>query len=142
MATRFRLMRRSAALLGALLLVPTMALGTESAESAEYGKKLYGRYCSACHGPSGKGDGVVAQFMRPHPADLTQLAKQAGGKFPYYKVMQTIDGRETVRAHGDPDMPVWGQLFTDEEGDSPQRHAVARGKVVLITDYVETLQQK
>jgi mono/diheme cytochrome c family protein len=119
--------------------MPTLAA---AGESDEYGKKLYGRYCSACHGATGRGDGVVSQLMRPPPADLTQLAKKAGGQFPYYQVMRTIDGRETLRAHGDPDMPVWGTLFADEEGDSPKRHAVARGKVVLITDYIESIQQK
>jgi hypothetical protein len=83
------------------------------------------------------------RFVRwPAPLALTQLAKKAGGQFPYYQVMRTIDGRETLRAHGDPDMPVWGALFTEEEGESPQRYAIARGKVVLITDYVESLQQK
>ena len=56
--------------------------------------------------------------------------------------MRTLDGRETVRTHRDPDMPVWGELFTAEEGESPQRYAIARGRVVLITDYVESLQQK
>jgi mono/diheme cytochrome c family protein len=126
-------------LLGTLLLLSTMAA---AGESDEYGKQLYGRYCSACHGAGGRGDGVVSQLMQPKPADLTQLAKQAGGKFPYYEVMRTIDGRETVRAHGDAAMPVWGTLFTEEEGESPKRYAVARGKVVLITDYVESLQQK
>ncbi len=139
MAIRFRRVRWPALLWSALIVLPALALGDES---AEYGKKLYGRYCSACHGSGGKGDGVVSQFMRPKPADLTQLAKKAGGKFPYYEVMRTIDGRETVRAHGDPDMPVWGVLFAEEEGNSPERHAVARGKVVLITDYIESIQEK
>jgi cbb3-type cytochrome c oxidase subunit III len=32
----------------------------QSAESIEAGKKLYQRYCAACHGPNGKGDGGLA----------------------------------------------------------------------------------
>jgi mono/diheme cytochrome c family protein len=139
MTTRFRSVRRSARVLGLVVLLPVVAA---AGESADYGKMLYARYCSACHGAGGRGDGVVSQLMRPPPADLTQLVRKAGGKFPYYEVMRTIDGRETVRAHGDHDMPVWGELFTEEEGESPQRYAIARGKVVLITDYVESLQQK
>jgi mono/diheme cytochrome c family protein len=131
-------MARSAVLWSTLLL-PVVVLG---AESEEYGKKLYERYCSACHGYGGKGDGGIASLMRPKPPDLTQLSKKAGGTFPYHQVMRTIDGRETVRAHGDSDMPVWGTLFTEEEGESPQRHAVARGKLVLITDYLESIQDK
>jgi hypothetical protein len=100
------------------------------------------RYCSACHGESGTGDGVVSQLMRPKPADLTQLAKQAGGKFPFYEVIRTIDGRETLRAHGNSDMPVWGEVFAGEEGESADRQEIARGKAVLITDYLESIQQK
>ena len=137
--TRSRRMMRSALLGSVLTMLPVLALADES---SEYGAKLYARYCSACHGSGGKGDGVVAQFMRPKPADLTQLAKKAGGKFPYYDMMRTIDGRETVRAHGDSDMPVWGELFAREEGESPERYAVSRGKVVLITDYIESIQAK
>ena len=76
MATRFRIARWPAALLGTLLLLPAMAA---AGDADDYGKTLYGRYCSACHGASGRGDGVVSQLMRPEPADLTQLAKKAGG---------------------------------------------------------------
>ena len=139
MRSRFQLMRCSLALWAGFLVLPAAGL---AGEADDYGKKLYARYCAACHGPDGKGDGVVSQFMRPKPADLTQLAKKAGGKFPFYEVVRTIDGRETVRAHGDPDMPVWGELFTKEAAGSPDRYAVARGKVVLITDYLETIQAK
>ncbi|MGZ8500497.1 MAG: hypothetical protein ACXW5W_19000 [Candidatus Binatia bacterium] len=28
--------------------------------------------------------------------------------------MATIDGRRLVRAHGDRDMPVWGEIFRSE----------------------------
>ena len=129
----------SLVLCGIMVLLPAAAVADQS---SELGKKLYGRYCSACHGPGGKGDGVVSQFMQPKPPDLTQLAKKANGRFPFYDLVRIIDGRETVRAHGDSDMPVWGQMFTAEEGDSPDRHAVARGKVVLITDYLESIQVK
>jgi mono/diheme cytochrome c family protein len=111
--SRFQLMGRLLALWGIFLVVPATGL---AAEADDYGKKLYLQYCSACHGPDGKGDGVVSQFMRPKPADLTQLAKKAGGKFPFYDVVRTIDGRETVRAHGDPDMPVWGRAVHEGGG--------------------------
>ena len=140
MGVRVRLISRSAGLWGAsALLLPCLAFG---AESHEMGKRLYLRYCSACHGENGTGDGVVSQLMRPKPADLTQLAKQAGGKFPFYEVIRTIDGRETLRAHGDSNMPVWGEVFAAEEGESADRQEIARGKAVLITDYLESIQQK
>ena len=118
-------MSRSAGIWGAVALMRCVAFG---AESHQMGKQLYASYCSACHGENGKGDGVVSQFMHPKPADLTQLAKRAGGKFQFYDVVRTIDGRETLRAHGDPDMPVWGEVFVAEDGD--RRPIDRRSRVV------------
>ncbi len=105
-------------------------------------KQLYLRYCSACHGASGKGDGVVSQLMRPKPTDLTELTKNGGGEFPSLKLMRIIDGRETVRGHGDPDMPVWGEVFKAETGASLNRRAEVEGKVMLITEFVRSIQRK
>lgn len=31
----------------------------------------YNRTCKTCHGAEGKGDGVMAQYLDPHPKDLT-----------------------------------------------------------------------
>jgi mono/diheme cytochrome c family protein len=124
------------------LALATAALSSPSAAEDDMGKPLYLRYCSACHGPGGKGDGIVSQLMTPKPIDLTLLAKQAGGKYPFYDVIRRIDGRETVRAHGDSDMPVWGEVFEAEENAAPGAQAVARGKAVLIADYLGTIQQK
>jgi len=42
----------------------------KDAESIEAGKKLYQRYCAACHGPNGKGDGGMA-LSGGEPSDLT-----------------------------------------------------------------------
>ena len=126
-------------LMGMLLLLP----GSGVADEREaFGKQLYLKYCSACHGPSAKGDGVVSHLMTPRPTDLTELAIKSDGNFPFFKVLRAIDGRTTMRAHGDPDMPVWGELFTMEEGDSPDRHAQARGKVLMITEYLASIQAK
>jgi mono/diheme cytochrome c family protein len=106
------------------------------------GRSLYLRYCSGCHGETGRGDGIVAHVMRPKPIDLTALAKHAGGTFPFAKVAAAIDGRATVRAHGDPNMPVWGAILTEEEGPALDKETVARTKVVQITAYLETVQAK
>jgi mono/diheme cytochrome c family protein len=117
--------------------VPAMA-----AEGDSPTKAAYLRYCSACHGESGKGDGVVSHLMRPKPTDLTRLAKENKGEFPYARIMHVIDGRETVRAHGDPDMPVWGDLFKAEGGMTYSQQAEVRGKVMLITEHLSTIQEK
>lgn len=130
----------SSLLVGAVMLLLPVAGMAEDTNAL--GKQLYGKYCSACHGPGGKGDGVVSQLMTVKPTDLTLLAKKGNGKLDLHDLVRVIDGRETVRAHGDSDMPVWGEVFTAEEGDAPDRHAVARGKVILIADFIESIQAK
>jgi mono/diheme cytochrome c family protein len=109
-------------------------------DDATQGKKLYLKYCSACHGQTGKGDGVVSGLMRPQPTDLTQIAKKAGGTFNAQAVTKAIDG--AARAHGDPDMPVWGEILGEEAGGGPGGTAAATKKIDAITGYLATIQAK
>ena len=56
--------------------------------------------------------------------------------------MRFIDGTTDVRAHGDPDMPVWGEVFKEQLADSPAQQAEIRTTILEITNYIETIQQK
>jgi mono/diheme cytochrome c family protein len=40
--------------------------------SPEQGKPLYERYCLACHGETGRGDGPAAVYLYPQPRDFTR----------------------------------------------------------------------
>ncbi len=131
---------RAVVVVVALLLSPSASAAEASPDAA--GRQLYLRYCSACHGESGNGAGVVSGLMNPKPADLTQLAKRAGGTFPFAAVTATIDGRGTLRAHGDPDMPVWGEVLRNEEGPALDKETRTRAKLVQITAYLESIQAK
>ena len=126
----------SLALLAALVCIPVAQAADSPAKTA------YLKYCGACHGSGGKGDGVVSQFFRPKPTDLTQIAKNNSGQFPATRMMQAIDGTKTIRAHGDPDMPVWGELFRDDANAGFERRARVQGRVMLITDYIRSIQEK
>jgi mono/diheme cytochrome c family protein len=106
------------------------------------GAVLYRRYCGACHGPGGKGDGAVAPALGERPIDLTQLAKENGGTFPFDHTVQAIDGTKSVRAHGVSEMPVWGEVFRAQSEWPVERHIDARGKIVLITEYLRSIQAK
>jgi mono/diheme cytochrome c family protein len=55
------------------------------AQSLARGQKLFGIYCTPCHGPAGKGDGPVTPRFIPAP-DLTSPPVQAkpDGHFSYY----------------------------------------------------------
>ena len=102
------------------------------------GQVIYQRFCAACHGTVGRGDGPLAAGLRSKPADLTRLATRNGGVFPFDKVARAIDGRDTVRMHGPSDMPVWGEVFSKTKGTetSDPGEAVAR-----ISHYVWSIQK-
>ena len=134
-------MRRVLLPVGSLALL-LLAAPSRAADAENPGKALYLKYCGACHGPAGKGDGIAGTFMRPKPADLTQIAKKNGGAFPAQRTMEIIDGRKTVRAHGDPDMPVWGEVLSEELSGSLHRRAMVKGTLTLITDYIGSIQEK
>jgi mono/diheme cytochrome c family protein len=125
---------------GAALLIVASAAG--AAEREDPGKAAYLKYCGACHGPAGKGDGIAGTFMQPKPTDLTQIAKSNGGAFPYQRTMDTIDGRNAVRAHGDPDMPVWGQVLSEHAGMGHEARGAVKGTISLITNYIGSIQDK
>lgn len=106
---------------------------------AAAGEVIYLRYCAACHGRTMKGDGPVASGLKNSPGDLTTLTLKNKGVFPYDKVAGIIDGRETSRIHGTPDMPVWGEIFAmTKSSDAP----TAESAVKRITHYVWSQQAK
>jgi mono/diheme cytochrome c family protein len=115
-----------------------------AADEAQPGRALYLRYCSACHGAEARGDGVAGSLMQPKPADLTKLSARYGGEFPMEQVVRTIDGRQALHAHGEPTMPVWGEVLSDQHGSGDkQRPAIERrvqSSIFLIADYLRTIQ--
>jgi len=117
---------------------PKPATTVDLAEAAS-GEVIYLRYCAACHGRSLKGDGPVASGLRNVPTDLTTLSAKNAGVFPYDKVAGIIDGRQTSRVHGTPDMPVWGEIFAVTTGtEAPS----AESAVKRITHYIWAQQTK
>jgi mono/diheme cytochrome c family protein len=110
------------------------------AGDAPPGRHVYVQYCGACHGPNGHGDGIAGSFMTVKPSDLTKIAERHGGRFEVMRVLRYIDGTEEVRAHGDPDMPVWGEIFRSQAAWDQTRRAEVRGKLLLITEYLQSIQ--
>jgi len=127
--------RTRAALVATVLAIATGASAMEAAE------EFYLRYCGACHGPKGRGDGIAAPIMTPRPPDLTSIAARSGGKFSMAAVIRKIDGSETLPAHGARDMPVWGERFAAEASDPASRHAEVQGKLLLIAEYLRSIQR-
>jgi mono/diheme cytochrome c family protein len=64
-----------------------------SAQDIDIGKMEYQSSCAACHGIDLKGTGPVSKDLKTPPTDLTVLAKNHNGVFPYDMVYEIIDGR-------------------------------------------------
>jgi mono/diheme cytochrome c family protein len=103
------------------------------------GHDLFRTYCASCHGTSGVGDGPLASSMRRKPANLTQIAKRNGGQYPSELVYRVIDGRQPVRGHGGPDMPVWGDAFA-RTSDASDEASVKR-KIDALVEYLRAIQE-
>lgn len=106
--------------------------------SVTKGVDLYLRYCAACHGKDGKGDGPVAPALKAAPGDLTVLAQKNGGKFPLGEVRQLLGDRSSTPAHGSQEMPIWGPVFRRMSPDEN----VAKLRADNLMRYLESIQRK
>jgi len=81
--------------------------------------------------------GVHSEALKKPPADLTQIARKEGGKFPKIRVMRVIDGSDVMAAHGSRAMPVWGHIFRSLESQESETL-----RVNAPADYIEAMQAK
>lgn len=112
-----------------------------TAADTNQGQKLYMQYCGSCHGKDGKGNGPVSPHLKIKVPDLTVLKKNNKGIYPLDSVMSTIDGRRVVRAHGDRQMPVWGEVFSQELEKEKYTELTTLLKAKVIAEYIGTLQR-
>ena len=105
------------------------------ARSTSAGAVLYRRYCAACHGVEGRGDGPAASALSPRPPDLARLESSISD------LVRQIDGSRTVRAHGSAAMPVWGEVFEQSLIDEPHRRRTALLHVQALADYIYRLRR-
>ena len=103
------------------------------------GAQLFKVYCASCHGVAGRGDGPVAEHLRRSPPDLTHYTAKNGGVFPSERLRQIIDGTG-VGAHGDRDMPVWGDAFRTARGGLTPEAAAKR--IDAIVRYLGAIQER
>jgi mono/diheme cytochrome c family protein len=103
------------------------------------GKTMYKQYCAACHGADGKGRGPATPTLNTRVPDLTTLAKRHDGKFPFDYVESVLRFGPGFRAHGSPEMPVWGPIFQYLEN---YNEAAVRQRIRNLCDYLESIQQR
>jgi mono/diheme cytochrome c family protein len=117
-------------------ILPTQA--TEVIDST--GPENFARYCAACHGDGGKGDGPVASAIAKPIPDLTRIAEQNNGKFPRQIIKNAIDGRWQIDAHGTKRMPVWGYEFWINEGAGDFSETQVSRILDGLVDHIESIQ--
>lgn len=127
------------------LSVSLSAAEPAAAQDAVLGAAEFKERCSVCHGEQGKGDGMVGELFAQKPRNLTLLAKENGGAFPFDAVMQSIDGRKEIRGHGDSRMPVWGEYLMVEalesrSIDKKDAFLVVQGRILALTYYIQSIQ--
>ena len=113
--------------------------GTAPITSAASGQEMFMNYCASCHGRSGRGDGPAAGALKVAPANLTELAKKNGGKYPAMRVTTVLSGQANLAAHGNTEMPVWGAVFRKMSGG---HEAEVQQRIANLNHYIESLQVK
>ena len=109
------------------------------------GRTTFKRYCASCHGKEADGKGIIATMLKVEPSDLRVLSAENEGEFPAERVAEFIDGRMFVQAHGQREMPVWGEVFqttlkqteASKQEDGEKR---VEQKVKELSAYLESIQ--
>jgi len=132
----------------AALMLSTLASGcTERESSGEETtsrttakptpEELFVDNCASCHGVDGSGNGPLAAELQATPTNLRLLKQANNGKFPTLEVQRAIDGRAMPRAHGLPEMPVWGRHWIREGLAEPEVTA----RAILIASHIASIQE-
>ena len=129
----------NAGLAATLTLALVVATNAYAADD-DLGARLFFNHCAACHGDAAEGGGPVAAAMRVTVPNLRTLATRNDGAFPAEAVRAYIDGREGIAAHGDRQMPVWGDVFRGPEQGTSER--TVRRRIDALVDFIETLQYR
>lgn len=127
-------------LFAALSLVSLCAYADEAPDMS--GAELYQVFCASCHGKEARGDGPVAETLKPTVPDLTRIAQRSAGTFPAERVRETIDGQNLPPAHGTRTMPAWGwDLYAINREDRARRERVNE-LIGRLVEYLASIQEE
>ena len=103
-----------------------------SAQSILRGQAVYTERCLNCHGPAGKGDGMVATTLNPPPADLTVHVNAHPDGQLFEWITDGIPGSA---------MPSFHSLLTDQQRWDVLNylHTLARGATIPAPQPVATV---
>ncbi len=129
--------------LGILLATASFtAAASQAPDFSSYsGADLYKRFCSACHGRKGEGDGPVAASFKITVPDLTLIARRQGGQFPDERMHRIIDGRQVPAPHGSREMPIWGWEFASVTKEGAPDLAASDQLIARLVEYLRSIQK-
>lgn len=82
--------------------------------------EIFGKYCAACHGTAGKGDGMAANAMNPKPPDFSEAGFQES--------REEEDLKQVIR-EGKGMMPAFARQLSAEE-------------ITALVEYIRTFSSK
>lgn len=103
------------------------------------GEATYMKSCASCHGADARGNGPSAALLSVPATDLTQLRQRYDGRFPVDELYSMIEGNDRVGAHGTREMPVWGNIWSESDGEPVRREAVER-RISELIEYLRSIQ--
>ena len=119
--------------------------GLARAQDVAAGQEEFRDHCAACHGMTGLGDGPIGPLLKTPAPNLAFITERNGGKFPFKKVYEIIDGSNVLAAHGSRDMPLWGDRYgRDPKPVTPDQVDIskhlAQQRILSLVYYIGTLQ--
>ena len=78
---------------------------------AARGRLVFGKNCVACHGPTGDGQGPLAQAFDPRPGNLTALARDGADTDKYLYTIISEGGPSVGKCM---EMGAWQNSLTDQ----------------------------
>lgn len=93
-------------------------IGSNDEDSIARGKELFLQHCEKCHGPTGTGNGELANALKIKPANLQTITNEITNT---YLVVQINNGKGS--------MPQWQDFLTQKQ-------------TYDLTNYIRTLKGK
>ena len=115
------------------------ALDASGPDFLANGQDTYEAHCASCHGADARGNGPAANLLEKPAPPLITLREKYNGHFPVDELYSMIEGNDKVGAHGTRQMPVWGNIWSEEDG-TPIRREIVDRRINELIEYLRSVQ--